>query len=36
MLASARQRLVSELAFATDSTGEGAEAMIDKVLDEAH
>ena len=32
MLAKARQILISELIFATDSTEEGAEAMLDDVL----
>jgi CarD family transcriptional regulator len=36
MLAKARQILVSELTFAVDSTEERAEAMLDKVLEEAH
>ena len=36
MLARARQILVSELVFAVGSTEEKAEAMIDKVLEEAH
>jgi CarD family transcriptional regulator len=36
MLAKARQILVSELTFAFDSTEEKAEAMLDKVLEEAH
>jgi CarD family transcriptional regulator, regulator of rRNA transcription len=36
MLAKARQILVSELIFAFDSTEEKAEAMLDKVLEEAH
>ncbi len=36
MLAKARQILVSELTFAFDSTEDKAEAMLDKVLDEAH
>jgi CarD family transcriptional regulator len=35
MLAKARQILVSELTFAFDSTEEKAEAMLDKVLEEA-
>jgi len=35
MLAKARQILVSELTFAFDSTEEKAEAMLDKVLQEA-
>ena len=35
MLAKARQILVSELTFAVDSTEEHAEAMLDKVLEEA-
>jgi CarD family transcriptional regulator len=36
MLARARQILISELTFAVDSTEERAEAMLDKVLEEAH
>jgi CarD family transcriptional regulator len=36
MLAKARQILVSELVFAVSATEEKAEAMIDKVLEEAH
>ena len=36
MLAKARQILVSELTFAFDSTEEKAEAMLDKVLEDAH
>lgn len=36
MLAKARQILVSELTFAVDSTEERAEAMLDKVLEDAH
>jgi len=35
MLAKARQILLSELTFAFDSTEEKAEAMLDKVLEEA-
>jgi CarD family transcriptional regulator, regulator of rRNA transcription len=35
MLAKARQILISELTFAFDSTEEKAEAMLDKVLEEA-
>jgi CarD family transcriptional regulator len=35
MLAKARQILISELSFAFDSTEEKAEAMLDKVLEEA-
>ncbi len=35
MLARARQILISELTFAVDSTEEKAEAMLDKVLEEA-
>ena len=36
MLAKARQILVSELVFAVGATEDKAEAMVDKVLDEAH
>ncbi|CAN5330723.1 CarD family transcriptional regulator [soil metagenome] len=36
MLAKARQILVSELTFAVESDEEHAEAMLDKVLEEAH
>ncbi len=36
MLAKARQILVSELVFAIGATEDKAEAMIDKVLEEAH
>ncbi len=36
MLTKARQILVSELVFAVDATEDKAEAMIDKVLEEAH
>ena len=36
MIQKARQILISELAYATGGTEEKAEAMIDKVLDEAH
>jgi CarD family transcriptional regulator len=36
MLAKARQILISELTFAFDSTEEKAEAMLDRVLEEAY
>lgn len=36
MLAKARQILVSELTFAVDATEQKAEAMIDKILEDAH
>jgi CarD family transcriptional regulator len=36
MLAKARQILVSELTFAVDATEQKAEAMIDKILQDAH
>ena len=36
MLVKARQILVSELTFAVDATEEKAEAMLDKVLEDAH
>jgi RNA polymerase-interacting CarD/CdnL/TRCF family regulator len=36
MLTKARQILVSELVFATGSSEDKAEGLIDKVLDESH
>jgi len=36
MVTKARQILISELSYSTDGTEEDAEALIDKVLEEAH